>query len=61
MVFLDCRESSYFHTTTLCVFSNIIGGFIILHFNCDSKVPAVGTAVTLVTNILIISNIEHRQ
>ena len=23
--------------------SNIIGGFILLHFNCDSEVPAVGT------------------
>ena len=45
-VYLDCRESSYFHTTILCVFSNIgniIGGFILLHFNCDSEVPAVGT------------------
>ena len=38
---LDCRESSYFHTAMLCVFSNIIGGFILLHFNCDSEVPAV--------------------
>ena len=39
---LDCRESSYFHTTMLCVFSNIIGGFILLHFNCDSVIPAEG-------------------
>ena len=42
----DCRESSYFHTTMLCVFSNIIGGFILLHFNCDNEVPAVGTGYT---------------
>ena len=26
---------------------NIIGGFILLHFNCDSEVPAVGTGYTL--------------
>ena len=45
-VCLDCRESSYFHTTVLCVFSNIIGGFILLHFNCDSEVPAEGTGYT---------------
>ena len=45
-VCLDCRESSYFHTTMLCVFSNIIGGFILLHFNCDSEVPAEGTGYT---------------
>ena len=43
---MDCRESSYFHTTMLCVFSNIIGGFILLHFNCDSEVPAEGTGYT---------------
>ena len=43
---LDCRESSYFHTAMLCVFSNIIGGFILLHFNCDSEVPAEGTGYT---------------
>ena len=30
----------------LCVFSNIIGGFILLHFNCDSEVPAEGTGYT---------------
>ena len=24
-VCLDCRESSYFHMTILCVFSNIMG------------------------------------
>ena len=35
-VCLDCRESSYIQTTVLCVFSNIIGGFIFLHFHCDS-------------------------
>ena len=45
-VCLDCRESSYFHTTILCVFSNIISGFILLHFNCDSEVPAEGTGYT---------------
>ena len=45
-VCLHCRESSYFHTTMLCVFSNIIGGFILLHFNCDSEVPAEGTGYT---------------
>ena len=45
-VCLDCRESSFFHTTMLRVFSNIIGGLILLHFNCDSKVPAEGTGYT---------------
>ena len=45
-VCLDCRESSYFHTIMLCVFSNMIGGFILLHFNCDSEVPAEGTGYT---------------
>ena len=30
----------------LCVFSNIIGGFILLHYNCDSEVPAEGTGYT---------------
>ena len=25
---------------------NIIGGFILLHFNCDSEVPAEGTGYT---------------
>ena len=30
----------------LCVFSNIIGGFILLHSNCDSEVPAEGTGYT---------------
>ena len=45
-VCLDCRESSYFHTTMLCVFSNIIGGFILLHFNFDSEVPAEVTGYT---------------
>ena len=49
-VCLDCRESSYFHTTMLRVFSNIIGGFILLHFNCDSEVPAEGTGYTSSTN-----------
>ena len=46
MVCLDCREITYFHTTMLCMFSNIIGGFILLHFNDHSEVPAVGTAYT---------------
>ena len=45
-LYLDCRETSYFHTAMLCVFSNIIGGFILLHFNCDSEVPAEGTGYT---------------
>ena len=49
-VCLHCRESSYFHTTMLCVFSNIIGGFILLHFNCDSEVPAEGTGYTSTIN-----------
>ena len=43
---LDCRESSDFHTAMLCVFSNIIGGFKLLQFNCDSEVPAEGTGYT---------------
>ena len=30
----------------LCVLSNILGGCIRLHFNCDSEVPAVGTGYT---------------
>ena len=30
----------------LCVISNILGGCILLHFNCDSKVPAEGTGYT---------------
>ena len=42
-VCLYCRESSYFHTTMLCV---LLGGCIRLHFNCDSEVPAVGTGST---------------
>ena len=50
---LDCRESSYFHTAMLCVFSNIIGGFILLHFNCDSEVPAEGTGYTSIDIFLI--------
>ena len=45
-VCLDCRESSYFHKTVLCVISNILGGCILLHFNCDSEVPAEGTGYT---------------
>ena len=50
-VCLDCRESSYFHTTKLCVFLNIIGGLILLHFKCDSEVPAIigiGNTSTLI-------------
>ena len=35
------------------MFSNIIDGFILLHFNCDSEVPAVGTGYT--NNIYIIA------
>ena len=38
---------SYFHTTMLYVFSNIIGGFILLHFDCDSEVPTVGKGYTI--------------
>ena len=49
-VCLYCRESSYFHTTMLCV---LLGGCIRLHFNCDSEVPAVGTGST---SVIIISN-----
>ena len=45
-VCLDCRESSYFHKTVLCVISNMLGGFLLLHFNCDSEVPAEGTGYT---------------
>ena len=30
----------------LCVLSNILGGCIRLHFNCDSEVPALGTGYT---------------
>ena len=45
-VCLDCRESSNFHKTVLCVISNILGGCIRLHLNCDSEVPAVGTGYT---------------
>ena len=37
----------------LCVFSNIIGGFILLHFNCESEVPAEGTGYTSIHVILI--------
>ena len=45
-VCLDCRKSSYFHKTVLCVISNILGGCLLLHFNCDSEVPAEGTGYT---------------
>ena len=48
-VCLYCRESSYFHTTMLCV---LLGGCIRLHFNCDSEVPAVGTGST--SNIILL-------
>ena len=64
-VCLDCRESSYFHTTMLCVFSNIIGGFILLHFNCDNEVPAEGTGYTsssiISSDSILYSTILHRR
>ena len=34
----------------LCLFSNKIGGWILLHFNCSSEVLAVGTGYTSMTN-----------
>ena len=50
-VCLYCRESSYFHTTMLCV---LLGGCIRLHFNCDSEVPAVGTGSTSIIILLFV-------
>ena len=37
------------------MFSNIICGFILLHFNCDSEVPVVGTGYTSVGNKLYLN------
>ena len=39
-------ERSYFLTTMLCMFTNLIDRFILLHFNCASEVSAVGTGNT---------------
>ena len=36
----------------LCVFSNIIGGFILLHFNLDSEVPAEVTGYNSSTVVI---------
>ena len=36
------REFILKYDNVICVFSNIIGGFILLHFNCTNEVPAVG-------------------
>ena len=47
--FILSHRFNYENVMHVFEYKNIISGFILLHFNCDSEVPAVGTGYSFFT------------